>query len=131
MNKYAASVLLSFCAATAGAATPWSIVADLDLREAIHAYDKAIALEPSHAQAHFHKGEALKSTVEFVFLSFSEFFCPVTAVLSLPSCSQAYWIYFCTMSSSVKISKISSACLPRHNTAGTVACKTRYSRLRL
>ena len=60
MNKYAASILLSFCAATAGAASNWTVVADLDLREAIHSYDKAIALEPGHALAHFQKGEALK-----------------------------------------------------------------------
>ena len=55
MSKYAASILLSFCATTAVAASNWTIVADLDLREAIHSYDKAIALEPSHALAHVMK----------------------------------------------------------------------------
>ena len=60
MNKYAESILLSFCATTAGAASNWTIVADQDLRDAIHSYNKAIALEPSHALAHFQKGEALK-----------------------------------------------------------------------
>ena len=59
MNKYAAGILLSFCAATAGAASNWTVVADLDLREAIHSYDKAIALEPGHAESHQNLAVAL------------------------------------------------------------------------
>ena len=58
-------------------------------------------------------------TVGFFFCPFQSFFCPVTTFLSLPSCSQACLDLIFTMSSSAKISKISSACLPRHNTAGT------------
>jgi tetratricopeptide (TPR) repeat protein len=59
MNKYAASILLSFCAATAGAASNWTIVADLDLREAIHSYDKAIAIKPGYGEAYSNRGIAL------------------------------------------------------------------------